>query len=90
MNLIFDTQQVYRTLAQEGRFTDEQADVLTDALRNVATHNFENLATKGDLSSTIGQINAELKIVKRDLMIFTGAAIAAGVTFLAALMQLLG
>ncbi|MEO1618702.1 MAG: hypothetical protein AAFV88_22825 [Planctomycetota bacterium] len=50
MILTFDTRQVYRSLSREGNFTSEQAETLTDALRDVASHNIDHLASKQDLA----------------------------------------
>lgn len=101
MQLTFDTKQIYRDLSSEGLFSKEQADALTNKLRDVVTFNSENLATKDDVKSSENQLRteiksveeglkAELKILKRDLMIFTGASVAAGITILGTLLQMFG
>lgn len=65
--LTFDTQQVYRSLASEGNFTEEQADTLTKHLRDVATLNIEHLATKEDLKQSDAALRTDLTHLEASL-----------------------
>lgn len=87
---IFDTQHIYRNLASKGGFTEAQADALTDALRNVVSHNVDNLATKDDISHLENKIRSEMKIMQQQLTIRLGGIMVVGIGALAALLQFTG
>lgn len=67
MQPTFDTKQIYRELSGKGLFSKEQAEALTDTLRDVITMNAGNLATKADIAELKGDIEilrSEIGVVR--------------------------
>jgi len=104
MVLTFDTQQIYRSLASEGNFTEAQAQTITDALREVASLNIEHLASKDDLELLRkdvdaarkdleymeDRVNGRLQDLEHRLTIKLGGMMVVGLGVIVALQQMLG
>lgn len=67
MVLTFDTQQIYRSLSGKGNFTDEQAETLTDALKEVASLNIKHLASKDDLGALRAELEGVETVIRSDM-----------------------
>ena len=95
MQLTFDTKQIYRELSGNDLFSKEQAEKLTDTLRDVIAINTANLATKDQMEEGFKLLRAEsevirseIEIMQQKLTIRLGGIMAAGIAVLIALQQL--
>ena len=94
MQLTFDTKQIYRELSGNDLFSKEQAEKLTDTLRDVIAINTANLATKEQLEEgfkllrvELDVIRSEMEVMQQKLTIRLGGIMAAGIAVLIALQQ---
>jgi hypothetical protein len=66
MQMVMDTHRMVKRLKEAG-FTDIQAEVVTDVLRDARETDRDDLVTKGFLRSELAEIKSEMIAVKSDL-----------------------
>jgi hypothetical protein len=62
-----DTHRLVKRLVAVG-FSDEQAETVTDVVREGREADVSNLATKGDVSTAVAQLRTEIAEAKADIL----------------------
>lgn len=87
--MTFDTLSYARRLKASG-FTDEQAETLADATREIVLQDFgANFATKADLLALEERLNAKIEAMGLRIMVRMGVMLVAVATVMTAIIGLL-
>ncbi len=82
---MFDTHAIARSLT-DANLTPEQADAITDAIRQAAEHDMAGLATKADLA----ELRVELAGLEARLIKWMIGIVFAGAGLVIAVLRLIG